>query len=186
MILLRRKRKEKMRETMKPKQKTRQLKRRESSTLEVLPLITLTYYITTVLNEIFLTYNCKFERISFLSFMRASVRNTIPSTKVSFNSALPLPLFSQLIPLIQGYGNDRERSWVTVCWRNHEFRDWIYLIPLHNDSRGIYLTLSRCIYPFGLIERYSGNFQTFKLCTKFCINSLIYYNMKFLEFKIVW
>lgn len=64
----------------------------KSGTLEVLPLITLTYYIT-ILNEIFPTYNCKFERISFLSFMRASVRNTIPSTKVSFNSALPsLPL----------------------------------------------------------------------------------------------
>lgn len=67
---------------------------KESGTLEMLPLITLTYYITiTILNEIFPTYNCKFERISFLSFMRASVRNTIPSTKVSFNSALPsLPL----------------------------------------------------------------------------------------------
>lgn len=64
----------------------------KSGTLEMLPLITLTYYIT-ILNEIFPTYNCKFERISFLSFMRASVRNTIPSTKVSFNSALPsLPL----------------------------------------------------------------------------------------------
>lgn len=159
----------------------------------LLTLITLTCYTTTILNEIFSNVQLQI-RANFFPFVYCVPAWETQYHRRRFHLTLPspLPLFSQLIPLIQGYGNDRERSWVTVCWRNYEFRDWIYLIPLHNDSRGIYLTLSRCIYLFGLTELcYAfklSNLHFQITCTKFCINSSICYNflnLKFYDMQIV-
>lgn len=120
--------------------------------------------------------------------MRASVRNTIPSTKVSFNSALPSPPF------------------FTINSSNSGLWEWSWEVMSHCLLTQLWISRLDLFNP--IAQRLSGNlfnpfevhlsfwtyrtvlcFQTFKLALSNYVYKILHKFidlLQFLEFKILW